>query len=185
MGSVAKPDTDRDKTRPDPDDKSLEGTLVDNFQHQHINGNGKLSLDMEPSSTQKSLLDHYGAVLLTMTLTAVFGIAASLITAGFVLKPATSASVEDLRTSFTAYIDRDEKIEAIKENLLKDQLKDINSGLTELLNRSRSVEIQQVKTDAKVEDIMRFLSSSHPPIASPIVPPENTIRRTPPVISHP
>jgi hypothetical protein len=121
----------------------------------HLNGSGKMSLDIESASPLKNFLQTYGIII-----GAIFGIVGSLVAAGFILKPATTNSVEDLRASFSNYVEKHDKLDFLRENYLKEHLQEITFSLKELLDRSRNTEIQTAKTDAKIEDVVRFLSAS-------------------------
>ena len=131
-----------------------------------LNGTGNLAVEGPPEDHEiVGFLKSYGTIFLA----AAFGILGSLAAAGFIMKPATTASVDDLKTSLTTFIENHNKIDFVKDNFLKDRLQEITFSLKELLDRSRTTELQQAKTDAKIEDVMRILivpqslSTSSPP----------------------
>jgi hypothetical protein len=166
-----KPDTDRDETRPDPDNKSLEATLMDEFVPPHSNANGKLSIEVPPQEFALfEFLRSYGAIMLA----AGFGVLGSLAAAGFIAKPATSTSVDELKSTLTTYIDSHEKIDLVRTETLTKDLKEVNASLRDLLDRARLEEIHQAKLEAKVEDVIRILAIPAVPPPPNYVPPKTS-----------
>ena len=162
-----------------------EGTPVTTSTQPRLNGSVNVALEGPPEDHAiVSFLKSYGTIILA----AAFGVLGSLAAAGFIMKPATSASVDDLKSSVATFIENHNKLDFVKDNFLKEHLQEINFGLKELLSRSRQTELQQARTDAKVEDVMRLLTPQlpHPaptldPDASPL--PKRPADKTPLIVA--
>ena len=158
---------------------SSEGEPMATPSTPHLNGSGNMAVHDEQDHAFIAFLRGFGPVILA----AAFGVIASLAAAGFIMKPATTAYVDDLKTSVSTFIENHNKLDFVKDNFLKQHLQEINFSLRELLDRSRQTEIQQARTDAKVEDVMRLLTNA--PAPSPSQSPLKALPKKPATIREP
>ena len=157
-----------------------EGTPVTTYTTQpRLNGTGNPSVNEQDDHVFITFLRGFGPIILAVA----FGIVGSLVAAGFIMRPATTASVDDLKSSVSTFIENHNKLDFVKDNFLKQHLQEINFSLRELLDRSRQTEIQQARTDAKVEDVMRLLTNA--PAPSPSQSPLKALPKKPATIREP